>query len=58
MDKPKSTIDFAPPYTYRVYGAETVVYDSNSKRVVSCPTEQEAIEYLQELCDSEEYEKK
>ena len=58
MDKPKSTIDFALPYPYRVYGAETVVYDSNSKRVVSCPTEQEAIEYIQELCNSKEYEKK
>lgn len=54
----KTTIDFVPPYTYRVYGAETVVYDSKGKRVVACPTEQEAIEYIQELCNSKEYEKK
>ena len=58
MDKKKSAIDFVPPYTYRVYGVETVVYDAKGKRVVGCPTEQEAIEYIKELCDSEEYEKK
>ena len=40
--------DFEPPYTYRVYGSETVVYDKKGRRVVACPTEAEALEYIKE----------
>ena len=36
------------PY-YITYSAETVVYDSDGKKLVSCPTEQEAIEYIDKL---------
>jgi hypothetical protein len=31
---------------YITYQNETVVYNSNKKRLVSVPTEQEAIEYI------------
>ena len=31
---------------YIIYSTETVVYDSNGVRLVSCPTEQEAVEYI------------
>ena len=33
------------PY-YITYSAETVVYDSDGNKIVACPTEQEAIEYI------------
>ena len=36
------------PY-YIIYSAETVVYDSNGKKIVACPTEQEAVEFIDEL---------
>lgn len=36
------------PY-YITYSNETVVYNSNGKKIVACPTEQEAIEYINEL---------
>ena len=39
---------FEAPYTYRVYGSETVVYDKKGRRVVACPTEAEALEYIKE----------
>lgn len=48
MNKSKFKIDFVLPYSYRVYGSETVVYDSKGKRVVACPTEAEALEYIKE----------
>ena len=44
MSKGKFTL----PYTYRDYGSEAVVYDAKGKRVVGCPTEQEAIEFIKE----------
>lgn len=31
---------------YITYQSETVVYDSDKKQLVKCPTEQEAIEYI------------
>ena len=34
---------------YITYDNETVVYDSNKKRLVSVPTEQEAIEYINDF---------
>jgi len=49
MKQSKSNTVFVPPYSYRVYGAETVVYDKKGKRVVACPTEKEAQEYIKEL---------
>lgn len=36
------------PY-YITYSAETVVYNSDGEKIVACPTEQEAIEYIDEL---------
>lgn len=40
---------------YRVipYPSEHVVVDENGKKVVSCPTEQEAQEYIEELLKGE-----
>lgn len=34
------------PFTYRIYASETVVYDGKGRRVVGCPTEQEAVEVI------------
>ena len=34
---------------YIIYSSETVVYNSDGKKLVSCPTEQEAIEYINDL---------
>lgn len=36
------------PY-YITYSSETVVYNSNGKKIVACPTEQEAIEFIDAL---------
>ena len=36
------------PY-YITYSSETVVYNSDGKKIVACPTEQEAIEFIDEL---------
>lgn len=36
-------------YKCVILPAETVVKDENDKKVVSCPTEDEAIEYIREL---------
>lgn len=36
------------PY-YITYSSETVVYNSDGEKIVSCPTEQEAIEFIDEL---------
>ena len=33
------------PY-YITYSAETVVYNSDGNKIVACPTEQEAIEFI------------
>lgn len=41
-------------FTYRIYGSETVVYDRKGKRVVGCPTEQEALEVIQRLTEEKE----
>ena len=31
-----------------ILGTETIVIDENGNRVVSCPTEDEAVEYIRE----------
>lgn len=36
------------PY-YITYSAETVVYNSDGEKIVACPTEQEAVEFIDEL---------
>ena len=36
-------------FTYRIYGSETVVYNRKGRRVVGCPTEQEAVEVIQSI---------
>ena len=33
---------------YITYGSETVVYDRHGKRLVACPNEPEAYEYMQD----------
>lgn len=33
---------------YIIYSSEVVIYDKNHKKVVSVPTEKEAIEYIRE----------
>lgn len=40
---------YSPPFSYRIFASETVVYDRKGKRVVGCPTEQEAIEVIKRL---------
>lgn len=37
---------------YITYDNETVVYDSSKKRLVSVPTEQEAIEYINDYSNN------
>ena len=39
------------PY-YITYSAETVVYNSNGEKIVACPTEQEAIEYINDCTET------
>lgn len=34
---------------YITYSSETVVYNPDGKKIVACPTEQEAIEFIDEL---------
>ena len=36
------------PY-YITYGSETVVYNPDGEKIVACPTEQEAREFIDEL---------
>lgn len=36
---------------YITYANETVVYNSNHKPLVKCPTEQEAIEYINDFSE-------
>jgi len=39
---------------YRTFQSETVVFDNEGNRMVSCPTEEEAIEYIREHQKEEE----
>lgn len=36
-------------FYYITYSSETVVYNSDGNKIVACPTEQEAIEFIDEL---------
>ena len=38
---------------YIILGTETIVIDENGNRVVSCPTEDEAVKYIREQEGSE-----
>ena len=42
------TIMNVKEYQKVIYPSEVVVYDSSGRRVVACPTEQEADEYIEE----------
>lgn len=44
----KTSINRKQPY-YIVYASETIVYSDDNVRLVACPTEQEAIEYIEDL---------
>mgnify|MGYP006967426097 CR=1 FL=1 len=39
-----------------VYPSETIVIDQKGKKIVSCPTEKEAMEYIREQEGSEDNE--
>ena len=32
-----------------IYSSETVVFDKTGKRIIACPTEDEAVEYIREM---------
>lgn len=36
-------------YYLIIYSSETIVFDRTGKKIVACPTEDEAIEYIQDL---------
>lgn len=40
-------------YYYITYPSETVIFDRIGKRIAACPTEDEAIEYIIEMEQSE-----
>jgi len=44
----KTLINERPAY-YIVYGSEAIVYSADNIKIVACPTEQEAIEYINDL---------
>jgi hypothetical protein len=44
----KTLINERPAY-YIVYGSEAIVYSADNIKIVSCPTEQEATEYIKEF---------
>ncbi|WP_181899214.1 hypothetical protein [Lachnotalea glycerini] len=35
-------------FHYVIYASEVVVYDASDNRIVSCPTEDEAVKYIEE----------
>ena len=39
------------PYSYKIFSSEVVIFDSKGFVVVKCPTEDEAIEYLNEVTE-------
>lgn len=36
-------------YYYVIFDAETVVFNKKGKKIVSCPTEEEAVAYIREI---------
>lgn len=42
----EKSVKFKAPYTYKIFSSEVVIFDSRGRVVVKCPTEDEAIEYL------------
>lgn len=40
-------------FTYVIYDSDVVIYDEAGGRVVSCPTELEALEYIMEKISDE-----
>ncbi len=44
-------------YKCVILPSETVIEDENGKKVVSCPTEDEAIEYIREVEEDKEEQK-
>ena len=51
MSKKQKKNQFCLPFSYRIYASETVVYDGKGKRVVGCPTEQEAVEVIDRMTE-------
>lgn len=39
----------AANYSIVIMGSETVIFDAYGNKIISCPTEQEAVEYINEL---------
>jgi len=40
-------------YSYIIYACEVVVYAADGKKLVSCPTEDEAVEYIRSQAKSQ-----
>jgi hypothetical protein len=43
-------------YYLVIYQSETIVFDRTGKKIVACPTEDEAIEYIRKLVQSKKGE--
>ena len=41
-------------YSYVICGCEVVVYDADGKKLVSCPTEDEAVEYIRSQIEGQQ----
>ena len=39
----------AANYSVVIMGSETVIFDACGNKVISCPTEEEAVEYINEI---------
>ena len=39
----------AANYSIVIMGSETVIFDAYGNKIISCPTEQEAVEHINEL---------
>jgi len=40
-------------YSYIIYACEVVVYAADGKKIVSCPTEEEAVEYIRSQAEGQ-----
>ena len=53
----QKSVSFGNRYFHITYASCTAVVDNNGNLIVSCPTEDEAVEYIRELkniCEKEE----
>lgn len=45
-------------YYIVIYPSETIIFDRTGKKIVACPTEEEAIDYIRELEQNKKVESK